>query len=470
MAVIKSGATTDQLTIDPTSKAARVTNYTSAGVEGASGPADLAGTLVALNAINIAAQVKISGLNGAGMNLASGTLIGTIIAEASYDGGTNWVSTFFLDSVTKIEVNTIVFGGSNPATYKGIICPSGSTHVRVRVSAFTSGTANCTLTATANEENKSMQGVQFNTALPTLATGQQAPIQSDASGRPLVVAIGTLADNATNPTAKQATIPVRANAAAPAWTEGNVVPLSSDLAGRLRIGGTLAADLGKAEDAVHATADVGVMALGVRQDIGLVNTSASGDYGHMTLDKFGNTRVNSGLAPTYHASIESLSFLLVAATTKQYVVVYHPATVAERILIRKVTLTIESSTVASVIRAHIARLNGTTAPSGGTAITILLADQVNTVLSASDVIQSLPTTAGSVTAGQIAGSQSYNLGITAAPTDVSGLTPIVLYDAQLHGGQPLTIRTSTAEGYAVEITGTVGTTLVATIEIIFTVE
>lgn len=52
-----------------------------------------------------------------------------------------------------------------------------------------------------------------------------------------VTVIGTATDNTTNSTAKLPTIPCRANAAAPSWTEGFMVPCSVDLAGGLRTSG-----------------------------------------------------------------------------------------------------------------------------------------------------------------------------------------------------------------------------------------
>jgi len=49
---------------------------------------------------------------------------------------------------------------------------------------------------------------------------------------------GTAADNSTNSTLKLPVLPARANAAAPAWTEGNQAPLSVLLAGQLRTDNT----------------------------------------------------------------------------------------------------------------------------------------------------------------------------------------------------------------------------------------
>ena len=51
--------------------------------------------------------------------------------------------------------------------------------------------------------------------------------------------------------------------------------------------GTAAANLGKAEDAVHASGDVGVMALAVRQDTLATLASATGDYEPLHLDSSG---------------------------------------------------------------------------------------------------------------------------------------------------------------------------------------
>jgi hypothetical protein len=55
--------------------------------------------------------------------------------------------------------------------------------------------------------------------------------------------------------------------------------------------GTGATNLGKAEDAVHSSGDVGVMVLGVRQD-SQVDLAADGDYAPFTIDDSGGVRVS----------------------------------------------------------------------------------------------------------------------------------------------------------------------------------
>jgi hypothetical protein len=56
--------------------------------------------------------------------------------------------------------------------------------------------------------------------------------------------------------------------------------------------GTGASNLGKAEDSGHTSGDVGVMALGVRQDSGGAIAGADGDYTPFQVDSSGNLRVN----------------------------------------------------------------------------------------------------------------------------------------------------------------------------------
>lgn len=62
-------------------------------------------------------------------------------------------------------------------------------------------------------------------------------------------------------------------------TDGDYSPFSTDSLGRLFInGGSGASSLGKAEDAAHTSGDVGTMALGVRADAPAVTGGTDGDY------------------------------------------------------------------------------------------------------------------------------------------------------------------------------------------------
>ena len=128
---------------------------------------DLVGTLVALNALNTAATINAFGYLAVGGFLAAGTLVGTIVAETSFDGGTTWTGTYF-DIGNK--VSSIVFGSANTATSFSIIGSAGASNYRVRVSAFTSGTANCTLRADQiHDPTVEFTGLTAATVQPPLA-------------------------------------------------------------------------------------------------------------------------------------------------------------------------------------------------------------------------------------------------------------------------------------------------------------
>jgi hypothetical protein len=86
---------------------------------------------------------------------------------------------------------------------------------------------------------------------------------------------------------------VRSDTPAATAANGDYVPLLTDSLGRLHIGpGTLASSLGKAEDAVHTSGDVGVMSLAVRQDT-LAALAADGDYIPFTVDSLGRLNVSA---------------------------------------------------------------------------------------------------------------------------------------------------------------------------------
>lgn len=96
-------------------------------------------------------------------------------------------------------------------------------------------------------QNTSIYG-QYNATLPTVGDGQPCRIQLDSSGRIII---------------------------------GSITP------------GTGATSIAKAEDAVHASGDVGIMALGVRRDTA-VALGADGDYIPSIYDGSGNMWVTLG--------------------------------------------------------------------------------------------------------------------------------------------------------------------------------
>lgn len=159
----------------------------------------------ALGALNAAVTVTIPGLNTVGMQLAAGTLIGTITPQYSYDGGTTWNPTYFTDPGVGTLNSTIVFGSSNTATSRMIIVPGGAGEVRVAVTAYTSGTANITLRASSVESIISLSGGTPGLPIPPVITqvgGSDGTnlraVLTDTSGRVIVNQgiAGTLANGA----------------------------------------------------------------------------------------------------------------------------------------------------------------------------------------------------------------------------------------------------------------------------------
>lgn len=132
------------------------------------------GATVALGALNATCSVSLKGNNGAGMFLAAGTLVGTITPEISYDGGTTWIASIFFDALHNTVVPTVVFGSSNTATSLTVMAGNGVSDLRVRVSVFTSGTANCTMRATNSDAqlvvNTAIDGKKTTYAAATGAT------------------------------------------------------------------------------------------------------------------------------------------------------------------------------------------------------------------------------------------------------------------------------------------------------------
>lgn len=108
---------------------------------------DTTTTSTALGVLNATVSIAMAGLPSVGLQLTAGTLIGTIVPECSLDGGTTWVTCSFYDNSNSTITNSVIFGSSNTLKVLSILPIGGASNVRVRVSAYTSGTANSILRA-----------------------------------------------------------------------------------------------------------------------------------------------------------------------------------------------------------------------------------------------------------------------------------------------------------------------------------
>jgi hypothetical protein len=105
-----------------------------------------------LAALNATVLITLNGQRGCGLQIpVASTLVGTLTPELSYDGGTTWVSTFFDNAVTGSKTLTQVTA-SGVAYALTIVLGGGSSHARVWVSAFTSGTATAALRASTSAD------------------------------------------------------------------------------------------------------------------------------------------------------------------------------------------------------------------------------------------------------------------------------------------------------------------------------
>lgn len=105
----------------------------------------------ALGALNDSVQIELSGCQGVAFQLSAGTLIGKIQAQCSVDGGTTWLNVSFLDSTIGGILPSVTYTSENTLSIYSIILLEGSSHCRVTVSEYTSGTANGLLRATQGQ-------------------------------------------------------------------------------------------------------------------------------------------------------------------------------------------------------------------------------------------------------------------------------------------------------------------------------
>lgn len=221
-----------------------------------------------LGALDAAVTIRMNGRTSVGtfQDMATGSFNGTVVAEMSVNGGVNWTLTSFVDA-DGIPFPTLIHGGAGTWT-SGILVTGGVTHVRVRVSAYTSGTLPTTLKSTAGIGPMALAAPQtlfvkgarsHNGAAPTIATN-----------------LGVL--------------PAIANAAAPTFTEGRQVLLSTDLSGALRVSGG-GGGTQYAEDTAHASGDQLNMA-GVVQQSADAALSSDNDRSVLQVDSSGFLKVN----------------------------------------------------------------------------------------------------------------------------------------------------------------------------------
>ena len=177
----------------------------------------------------------------------------------------------------------------------------------------------------------------------------------------------------------------------------------------------------------------------------------------------GNVDINGSLKATYHAVAKRTSNTFTAGSVKQMVTFHHIATTLKTVKFRKITIGIDTNSVAGVVTVDIVRIS--TAPTG-TAFTPMPSDSSDPA--ATTLASALITFSGSENPSVIYTS-TFNIGITAStfpPTD-----QIVIYNWVAGSEQkPISLRPGILEGIAVKLTHSAASALTFNATVIFTEE
>lgn len=246
---------------------------------------------------DITAQDEVVSLSpggrpGVGVDI-SGTWSGTLIFEGSADAGTTWVTIKALNTDTLALIETTTGNGI------WLLPVGGFTTIRVRASAWTSGTATVKINAGYGP------GVVYVVPPASTPVDDGGSTLSIDDGGGAITVDGTVAATLTEPISVDdngSTLSVDDGGASLTVDVGTALPAGTNAIGKLAansgvdIGdvdvtsvapGSGATNLGKAEDAAHSSGDTGVYALAVRDDSLAAHSGTDGDYESLHTDADG---------------------------------------------------------------------------------------------------------------------------------------------------------------------------------------
>lgn len=263
-------------------------------------------------------SIAMAGVNSGSFTLPSGnTLVATLTPEASTDGGTTWTATYLRNANAGFWALTLA--ASSTVGAFNILVPGGASNIRIRVSAYTSGSATAVVVRGVSQP----EAVLISTGTPTNAAPPYAlqvggtdganlrALNTDNTGKANVNAIesGTWTvqpGNTANTTPWLVTVQQGGNAATVTASNAlkvdgsavtqpvsgtvsvNALPTGSNTIGKVDILGNTGATL---DSAPAATAPTNVLQVG-----GTFTTSpttlTSGQAGALELDSAQNLLVN----------------------------------------------------------------------------------------------------------------------------------------------------------------------------------
>jgi hypothetical protein len=176
--------------------------------------------------------------------------------------------------------------------------------------------------------------------------------------------------------------------------------------------------------------------------------------------------------PTYSFStVNSVVLNALNGESKSVLYLFHPATVAEKVRIRRVLFNVASLTVACTLQMCFGRFTIDPGIAGGAA-SIVNCDSTDAVINAADEFCASPSNAVAVVGPSTSiVTAAWSLGASAPPTDVTKLVPFEVYNWKDSPDlKPPTIMPSVAEGWGVTISsGGVVTTVTIAASVEFTI-
>jgi hypothetical protein len=355
--------------------------------------------------------------------------------------------------------------------------------------------------AGAAATKSTLMGAVFNTSLPTMANSQQAATQMDVNGR-MLVSVGSLdatvaatalgALNATVALAGVADVGYAMVITAISAPTGIVLTPEISCDGGTSWSATFFYD--PTTQNIYATLDntrPKAFAAGQQYKIlcgsGVSNVrvrASAWTSGSVTVAIRSNDMeplvavVRNQTSCTYTAVYQlaaATSVALsasIAATVKQYATIYHPATALKQVRIKRITVNVESASVATKLAVQLSYLTSTTAPATGNPAITPTAHRSSSPVAEATCL-ALPTTAGSTGASGVGlvYSTEINMGVTVATTSPPISGDISVYDdTQGTNLEPLIMRAGVAEGWTVQLASSATSTVLATCKITFVEE
>ena len=163
-----SFGTTESVYTDNTSNAINITaaDAASTSVTWANGQMAISGTPTA----NSAAAFPIVGSSSIRVQM-SGTLVGTVVTEASTDGGQTWQAQYIYLTGTSFSASSFTGAASPNTNFEGSTIAAGFTHFRVRCTTFTSGTGTVLVRSTVNPASVEVIAPVFTEPWQNFTTG-----------------------------------------------------------------------------------------------------------------------------------------------------------------------------------------------------------------------------------------------------------------------------------------------------------